>query len=291
MRGNNTLGAVLQEGKRRLKAAGKENYAFEAELLLMEQCKLGRVALFTQEEMLLSPEDVAEYEGSLSQREANRPLQYILGQCDFMGLPFSVGEGVLIPRSDTEILVETVLELGKKEKIHTVVDLGTGSGCIPICLTHYGSMQCTGVDISSAALTFARKNAVQNKKEVRWLLGDLFSALPEREKGSFDAIISNPPYIAKKEIGELMLEVRNFEPHSALDGGEDGLDFYRRIVKDSPAWLKQGGWLFFEIGYDQGGDLLALMKKEGFCHCALRKDLAGLDRVVYGKLGEVTDEV
>ncbi|KXL53914.1 release factor glutamine methyltransferase [Anaerotignum neopropionicum] len=291
MRGNKTIADALLEGKRRLRTAEKENYALEAELLLMEACGLSRVALFTQGEKIISPEQEGKYGNYLSQREENRPLQYILGQCEFMGLSFLVGEGVLIPRGDTEILVETVLEIGKQEGIEKVIDLGTGSGCIPICLAHYGKMQCVGVDISPKALAFARENGEKNQVAVEWLESDLFSGVRQGRKGSFDAIVSNPPYIAKNVIADLMPEVRDFEPRKALDGGEDGLDFYRRIIKESRPWLKRGGWLFFEIGYDQGQALLSLMEEAGFSQCILCKDLPGLDRVVYGKLKEMIDEV
>ncbi len=289
MKGNKTTGETLLAGKVRLKAAGKDNYAFEAELLIMEACGLSRVALFTQGEQPISSEQEERYENYLRQREENRPLQYILGQSEFMGLSFLVGEGVLIPRGDTEILVETILEISKQDKLEKVMDLGTGSGCIPICLAHYGKMQCVGVDISPKALDFARKNAVQNQVAVEWVESDLFSLIPHGWKGSLDAIVSNPPYIANKEIATLMPEVRDFEPENALDGGADGLDFYRRILKESRFWLKNGGWVFFEIGYDQGQALLFMMKEAGFSQCTLRTDLAGLDRVVFGKYNEINE--
>ncbi|WMI81028.1 peptide chain release factor N(5)-glutamine methyltransferase [Anaerotignum sp. MB30-C6] len=284
MKESKTISQALQEGKERLKAAGKDNYVFEAELLMMDICSLSRVGLFTQGEEGISPQQAKRYESYLSQREGNRPLQYILGQCEFMGLPFFVGEGVLIPRSDTEVLVEGILEVSKQEKIDKIMDVGTGSGCIPICLAHYGKMEAYGVDISPKALDFAKKNGENNKVNVRWIESDLFSAIPDDLKGTFDAIVSNPPYIAKEVIEGLMPEVRDFEPRNALDGGEDGLDFYRSIIADSRHWLRDGGWLFFEIGYDQGQALLSLMEEAGFCKCMLQQDLAGLDRVVFGKL-------
>lgn len=286
MRQNKALSAVLFEGKQRLKAAGKENYAFEGELLLMEACGLSRVELFTQGEKVISFEEEEKYSYYLSQREKNRPLQYILGQCEFMGLPFFVGEGTLIPRSDTEILVETVLEISKQHKIKKVIDVGTGSGCIPICLAYYGGMEVVGIDISPKALEYAKKNGVQNHTDIQWMESDLFSKVPNEWKSSFDAIVSNPPYIAQGVIEDLMPEVRDFEPENALDGGKDGLDFYRRIIKESHQWLRVGGWLFFEIGYDQGPGVLSMMRDAGFQQCSLRQDLAGLNRVVFGKLSE-----
>lgn len=291
MKKNKTVANALLEGKRRLQLAGKDNFAFEAELLLMEACKMSRIQLFTQGENPISLEEEWDYNEYLNQRELNRPLQYILGQCEFMGLPFCVGEGVLIPRGDTELLVETVLSFSKENNIQRVIDLGTGSGCIPICLSHYGKLDCVGVDISPKALDFARKNEEVNQVEVEWLESDLFDQVSSLWKGSFDAIVSNPPYIAKAEIETLMPEVRDFEPQNALDGGDDGLAFYQRIIRDSGHWLKNGGWLFFEIGYDQGEALLSMMEAAGFDQCTLRKDLSGLDRVVFGKLKENIDEV
>ncbi|MCQ4937495.1 peptide chain release factor N(5)-glutamine methyltransferase [Anaerotignum propionicum] len=291
MKKNKTVANALLEGKRRLQLAGKDNFAFEAELLLMEVCKMSRIQLFTQGEIPISLEEESDYNDYLKQRELNRPLQYILGQCEFMGLPFCVGEGVLIPRGDTELLVETVLSISKENNIQRVIDLGTGSGCIPICLSHYGKLDCVGVDISPKALDFARKNEEVNQVKLEWLESDLFDQVPSLWKGSFDAIVSNPPYIAKAEIETLMPEVRDFEPQNALDGGDDGLAFYQRIIRDSGHWLKTGGWLFFEIGYDQGEALLSMMEGAGFDQCTLRKDLAGLDRVVFGKLKENIDEV
>ncbi len=202
-----------------------------------------------------------------------------------MGLPFFVGEGVLIPRDDTEILVESILE--KQNGCGTLLDIGTGSGCIPVALGKYGTFDnLLAVDISPAALTYAEKNAQRNGVEITFYESDLFSALPEEWKGRLDAVISNPPYIRRKEIPTLMQEVREFEPWSALDGGADGLDFYRRIIQESRKWLRPGGWLFFEIGYDQGKDLLRLMKDGGFIQVEIRKDLAGLDRVVFGRKTE-----
>lgn len=284
MKENKTIKEALQEGKARLKLAGKENYAFEAELLLMDLLSFDRVKLLTEGEKALSLQEAKQYEGYLLEREANRPLQYILGHCEFMGLPFFVGEGVLVPRSETEGLVEEILAVCKNDKIDHIIDIGTGSGCIPICLAHYGKKEVWGVDISPSALEFARKNAQANKVDVTWIESDLFSKVSHTQKGRMDAIVSNPPYIVRDVIATLMPEVREFEPMNALDGGIDGLDFYRKIVEESCEWLRDGGWLFFEIGYDQGQALLDLMAEAGFCDCTLRQDLAGLDRVVFGKL-------
>ena len=283
---NKTIAEALKEGKQRLKAAGKEAYAFEAELLLEKAAGLNRTALFLRGEESLSEEVLAVYEGYLSEREQGRPTQYILGEWEFMGLPFHVGEGVLIPRGDTEVLVETILEKQQTEPMESILDIGTGSGCIPVSLGHYGRFeQIMAVDISPKALSYATKNAAENKINIDFYESDLFTNVPAEWKGRLDAIVSNPPYIPKKDIEELMTEVKDFEPMNALDGGEDGLDFYRAIVEQGRDWLVDGGWLFFEIGYDQGEDLRKLLTEFGYTEIEIRKDLAGLDRVAMGRKG------
>lgn len=283
---NKTITEALREGKLRLKAAGKEAYAFEAELLLEKAAGLNRTALFLRGEESLSDESLMVYEDYLFERERGRPTQYILGEWEFMGLPFHVGEGVLIPRSDTEVLVETILEKQQAEPMKSILDIGTGSGCIPVSLGHYGKFEkIVAVDISPKALGYATKNAAENRIKIDFYESDLFTNVPEEWKGNLDAIVSNPPYIPKKDIEELMTEVRDFEPMNALDGGEDGLDFYRAIVEQAKVWLKDGGWLFFEIGYDQGEDLRSLLHESGYTEIEIRQDLAGLDRVALGRKG------
>lgn len=285
---NKSVAEALREGKLRLKAAGKEAYAFEAELLLEKAAGLNRTALFLRGEESLSEDVLAVYEGYLQEREQGRPTQYILGEWEFMGLPFHVGEGVLIPRGDTEVLVETILEKQHTEKFKSILDIGTGSGCIPISLGHYGKFEkIMAVDISPKALDYATKNAAENKINIDFYESDLFINLPAEWEGRLDAIVSNPPYIPKKDIEELMTEVKDFEPMNALDGGEDGLDFYRAIVEQARVWLKDGGWLFFEIGYDQGEDLRNLLQEFGYTEIEIRQDLAGLDRVAMGRKGEL----
>lgn len=285
---NKTIAEALREGKLRLKAAGKEAYAFEAELLLEKAAGLNRTALFLRGEESLSDEVLAVYEGYLSEREQGRPTQYILGEWEFMGLPFCVGEGVLIPRGDTEVLVETILEKQQAEPLRSILDIGTGSGCIPVSLGHYGSFEkIMAVDISPKALGYATKNADENIINIDFYESDLFTNVPAEWKGRLDAIVSNPPYIPKKDIEELMTEVKDFEPMNALDGGEDGLDFYRAIVEQAKDWLVDGGWLFFEIGYDQGEDLRKLLHEFGYTEIEIRQDLAGLDRVAMGRKGAI----
>ncbi len=281
---NKTIREALQQGKLCLQEAGKADAAFDAELLLEKAVGMNRTALFLRGEERISDAAAEAYEGFLAQRAAGRPTQYILGEWEFMGLPFHVGEGVLIPRGDTEVLVETILEKQQSERFKSILDIGTGSGCIPISLGHYGKFEkIMAVDISQKALGYATKNAAQNHVQIDFYESDLFQGMPAQWRGRLEAIVSNPPYIAKKVIEELETEVKDFEPLNALDGGEDGLDFYRAIVEQSRSWLQDGGWLFFEIGYDQGEALLSLMTESGYEEVTLKQDLSGLDRVVYGK--------
>ena len=280
-----TFGSVLREGREMLKTAGKPDFALEAALLLEQAAGLTRTERILREKEPLPAQADTIYQRFLSERKNGRPLQYILGEWEFMGLPFFVGEGVLIPRNDTEILVESILE--KQNDCGTLLDIGTGSGCIPIALGKYGTFdKLLAVDISPTALAYAEKNAQRNGVEITFYDSDLFTALPEEWKGRLDAVDYNTPYIRREEIPTLMQEVREFEPWNALDGGADGLDFYRRIIQESRKWLRPNGWLFFEIGYDQGKELLCLMKDGGFVQTEIRKDLAGLDRVVFGRKTE-----
>ena len=214
----------------------------------------------------------------IEKRAVHIPLQHLTGEQNFMGLDFLVNEHVLIPRQDTEILVEEIMR-----DLHDgirILDMCTGSGCILLSLLHY-SNDCSGVgvDVSEDALVVARQNADRlAEKQAVFIQSDLF----EKVEGSFDLIVSNPPYIRSQEIAGLMPEVREHEPHLALDGKDDGLHFYREIIKGAMPHLKRGGQLFFEIGYDQGEAVQALLAANGYTEIAVVKDYAGLDRVVYG---------
>lgn len=226
------------------------------------------------------PQDVwEEYQRLLERRGTHVPLQHITGEQEFMGIPFLVNDKVLIPRQDTEILVEEAMKVIKEGS--ELLDVCTGSGCILVSLLKLvPGTKGTGCDISGEALQVAEENAGRQKVSVQLCQGDLF----EPVTGSFDVIVSNPPYIPTAEIEKLMAEVRLFEPVTALDGREDGLYFYRRLAAESPAYLNPGGWLLVEIGCDQGEQVAELFRKAGFCEVSVKKDLAGLDRVVKGRL-------
>ncbi len=256
----------------------------DARLLLEFACKTDRNALFLKGDMEVDKEKEDMYFSLLERRKQHIPLQHLTGEQEFMGLTFLVNENVLIPRQDTECLVEIVLK-----HLHDgmrILDMCTGSGCILISLLHYSNdCEGVGVDLSEKALEVARKNSellsdngITDRINSSFLHSDLF----EKVDGKFDIIVSNPPYIRTEIIDTLMPEVREFEPVMALDGFSDGLYFYRKIVDDAKKYLNRGGQLFFEIGYDQGESVSSLLQDAGYVDIYVEKDLAGLDRVVYG---------
>ena len=283
---NDTVSQALCWSRKQLLENGVDDGAYTARLLLSHAMGRSISNLLANGDLPLQKEENVRFAEMVEKRLTGYPTQYILGKWEFMGLPFLVKEGVLIPRADTEILVETVLEKAKKNHIKRILDLGTGTGCIPISLAYYGQMDVVGADINPEAILLAQENAKLNHVPVNWFTGDLFMALPESLQGQFDAVVSNPPYILTDELPLLMHEVRDFEPRLALDGGKDGLDFYRKIVKQCSDWLRSEGWLFFEIGCGQAQAVCGLME-EAFTQIEIIKDLAGLDRVVAGRRKQV----
>lgn len=231
---------------------------------------------------------IVEFENMMNMLKEGVPIQYILNNKEFMGLDFYVEEGVLIPRNDTEILVEFLIEyINSKDMNMNVLEIGVGSGAISLSLGHYSpSAKIKGTDISKDALKVANKNLDKFKlNNVQFIEGDLFSSL-ENKNEKFDIIVSNPPYISKEDIKTLDKKVKDHEPILALDGGEDGLDFYRKITRESLNYLKDGGLLIYEIGYDQLEALENILESEGFKDIVSLRDYQGLDRVVMGVLRE-----
>lgn len=277
-----TYRECYEQGCRTLQAAGIEEAALDARLLLEAVCGTDRNDLLVHGEQPVAPEAEEKYLNWIRQRAEHIPLQQLTGEQGFMGLTFSVNEHVLIPRQDTEILVEEVLK-----ELHDgmrVLDMCTGSGCILLSLLHYSNdCEGLGVDLSVEALEVAGRNVLkvltpEKAEHAHFLQSDLF----EKVEGKFEIIVSNPPYIASAEVEKLMPEVRDHEPRMALDGTEDGLYFYRRIIEEAGKHLVSSGMLFFEIGYDQGQAVSELMRTEGYCDVQVVQDYAGLDRVVFG---------
>ena len=300
-----TLYDLLNEGSAALQQAGDTDGENDAKLLLFEALHLDLVHFLMDRLRPLSEQDakvqeqIRTYREMIEKRASRIPLQQILGSQEFMGLDFFVNEHVLIPRQDTETLVELVLQeqQGPEKKL---LDLCTGSGCIAISLAVKGGYRSvTATDLSEEALKVAERNAkmhgfavvsyteTQDAPEQAghsfiFRQGDLFTAMLQSEAGTFDIITSNPPYIPTAVIATLEPEVREHEPMMALDGTGDGLKFYRRIAKEAGAWLKPEGAVYLEIGYDQGKAVSELLSEAGFAKIRVVKDLPGKDRVVCG---------
>ncbi len=276
-----TVEKYIKSGAESLKESGIEEYRLESRLFMMKATGFSKTELFTKNDYVLTEAEKEAFESTIKRRITGEPCQYILGKCEFFGYDFYVDKNVLIPRNDTEILIETVLKYAGEFGIKNMLDIGTGSGCIPITLALEGDIKMTSVDISEGALNVAKKNASLNNVSVEFIKSDVFSALKDRK---FDSIVSNPPYIEREEINNLSTEVKDFEPLNALDGGIEGLDFYRRIIKEGKEHINENGFIFFEIGYNQGEDLKMLFEENGYKYIETVKDLAGLDRVVVGRL-------
>ena len=271
---------LLKWGTDELTAHSVDNASVDAWYLLEHIYSISRVDFLIRRNDLFDEAQMkqsADYQALIRRRSEGYPVQYLTGNTEFMGLPFFVNESVLIPRQDTEVLVETALAMMKPEC--RLLDMCTGSGCILLSLAKLGTVaEGVGVDISEGALKVAERNRENlGLPQVRLVHSNLFESV----EGVFDMIVSNPPYIPTEDIEDLMREVRDHEPHLALDGSKDGLLFYRKLAEESGRYLVPGGSLLFEIGYDQGGAVSQLLDQAGFKDIHVKKDLAGLDRVVY----------
>lgn len=275
---------LYQLGVERLEQAGIKEAALDARLLLEYTCGTDRNTLLVHPDMDVPEKQEKDYVNYIETREKRVPLQHITRTQCFMGIDFYVNQDVLIPRQDTEVLVEEVMP-----HVHDgmrILDVCTGSGCILISLLKYSNdCEGVGVELSEKALDVARKNAEsilgEKNMSLSFYQGDLFEALGEGIQ-KFDIIVSNPPYIPTEDIKDLEPEVAKYDPLMALDGMEDGFFFYRRIIAEAGKYLVRGGKLFFEIGYNQGEAVSKLMENAGFAYIEIKKDYAGLDRVVCG---------
>ncbi|MRR57357.1 MAG: peptide chain release factor N(5)-glutamine methyltransferase [Deltaproteobacteria bacterium] len=275
-----TILKVLTWTKGYLAEKGVENARLEAEWLLCAALGLDRVGLYVNFDKPLTAGELGACRALVARRARREPLQYILGSQEFFGLEFEVVPEVLIPRYDTETLVREALSRAPKGA--KILDIGVGSGCIAVALAkNLPEADVSGVDLSPEALELTERNAKRHGVAVSLSRGSLFEPFADRQ---FDVIVSNPPYIRTSDITTLQPEVRDFEPHAALDGGVDGLDYYRRIIPEAPVHLKRGGWLLLEMGIGQATDLLALFEATGhFQELFTAKDPGGIDRVVGGR--------
>ena len=272
---------ALEYGKQRLLECEIEDANLDAWLLLEYVSGISRSWYFVHEDEEISEDDIEEYQILIEQRGKHIPLQQLTKEAYFYGMKFFLNENVLIPRQDTEVLVEQVLSLSKGKENLKLLDMCTGSGCILLALlANLKQASGTGVDLSEKALEVAQRNGKELGIEVSWVQSDLF----DKVSGSYDIIVSNPPYIETSVIEGLMDEVKLYEPRMALDGTEDGLFFYREITMQAGKYLKNNGILAFEIGYNQGKAVSEFMKENGYKEVQVLQVLAGLDRVVTGRI-------
>ena len=280
-----TLQQAYNKGKELLKEADIYDFDVDAWYLLEFVTGVSRSKYYANPFEEISSKNEEKYFACIEKRSSHTPLQHITGVQDFYGLTFKVNEHVLIPRYDTEVLVEEVLKVINKELSKediSVLDMCTGSGCILLSVLNYANknIRCKGIgaDISTKALEVAKSNSLNLNIEADFIHSDLFDNI----SGKFDIIVSNPPYIRSDIIPTLSKEVKDHDPMLALDGMEDGLFFYRKIVDESVNYISDGGRLMFEIGHDQGEEVKKLMENAGYSQVYVKKDLAGLDRIVCG---------
>ena len=269
---------LLDFGKEKLRQSGVEEAELDARYILEKVSGLSRAEYFLHSDDKIDNDKTEEFLRLIERRSERIPLSYVIGTRDFMGFTFKVNENVLIPEQETELLVEEVIKYCKGK---TVLDMCTGSGCIAISVSLLGEpSEVTASDISYKALEVAKENAeFLNASTVKFIKGDLF----ENITGSFDIIVSNPPYIETRVIEELEPEVRDYIPRLALDGDEDGLKFYKNITKKAIKYLNKNARIFYEIGYNQSEAVTDILLKNGFEEIKIIKDYSGLDRIVTAK--------
>lgn len=278
-----TVGRLIPWAAEYLGGHGVDSPRLCGELLLSHVLGCSRLELYLRFEQPLSPEELADFKKLILRRKGREPVDYILGNREFYGLEFSVGPGVLVPRPETEHLVEEALARLEGLEAPRILDLCTGSGAVALTLAHERpDAEVTGCDISPEALTWARRNAhnLGLQERVRWLMGDLWEPVAAGS-GFFDVITANPPYVTTAEMAGLSPEVGRFEPRLALEGGEDGLDIVRSIIAGAGAHLRPLGWLLVELGAGQAAQAQRLAQACGaFAEVSLIKDLAGIERVL-----------
>jgi release factor glutamine methyltransferase len=284
-----TIGRLIPWAAEHLQKYGVSAPRLSGELMLTQVLGCTRVDLYLRHEQPLNAEELARFKALILRRRAGEPLAYILGRREFYGLDFSVGPGVLVPRPETEHLVEEALKRLAHQESPRLLDLCTGSGAVALaCLAGHPTLKAVGVDISPQALDFARQNAARLglAERVEWLLGDLWEPLAAAG-GFFEAITANPPYVREDEWPGLSPEVRDFEPRQALVSGPEGLDLMGQILQGARAFLRPQGWLLVEMGAGQAAQVSSLARGVGiFEQVALVKDLAGIERVLVCRRGD-----
>lgn len=276
---------LLKIYKSILKGKNFETYTLDVEVLLMYATGFNKIKLYTDTDYELSLKEFEKFKNAFERRLKNEPISYIIGKCEFMGLEFFLNKDTLIARADTEILVEKAIEIIKKNNLKFILDIGTGSGAIAISLAKYcENTTICALDINANAILKAIENAKLNQvyERINFSQSDLFENIPQN--AIFEMIVSNPPYIRTDDIYNLEDNVKEYEPIIALDGGKSGVEFYEKITENAYKYLKNGGFLIFEIGFDQANDVKNIMIKNNFEEIEILNDLAGLNRVIYGRL-------
>ncbi len=271
---------IFIQYKKILKENNFDTYSLDVEVLLMNILNFSKTQLYLNTDYVLTNEQFEKFIKYFNRRLKNKPIAYILGKCEFMGMDFFLNNDTLIPRPDTEILVEKAIEVIKEKNFKNILDIGTGSGAIAISLAKYCNVNVDAIDINNNALQMAKRNAKLNNVSVNFIQSNIF----ENINNKYDVIVSNPPYIKTDVIQTLETNVKDYEPILALDGGESGLIFYEEITNNAYKYLNVDGYLMFEIGHDQAEEVKNIMKNNNFYNIKVLKDLAGLDRVIFGKI-------
>ncbi len=271
---------IFIQYKKILKENNFDTYSLDVEVLLMNILNFSKTQLYLNTDYVLTNEQFEKFIKYFNRRLKNEPIAYILGKCEFMGMDFFLNNDTLIPRPDTEILVEKAIEVIKEKNFKNILDIGTGSGAIAISLAKYCNVNVDAIDINNNALQMAKRNAKLNNVSVNFIQSNIF----ENINNKYDVIVSNPPYIKTDVIQTLETNVKDYEPILALDGGESGLIFYEEITNNAYKYLNVDGYLMFEIGHDQAEEVKNIMKNNNFYNIKVLKDLAGLDRVIFGKI-------
>ena len=273
-----------------LREHGSASPRLDAEVLLAHARECERIQLYTQYDQTVTDEQRAVMRDLVRRRASAEPVAYLVGHREFFSLDFAITPDVFIPRPDTEVLVMAALDAAKSFDAPRILDLCTGTACVPIALAkNRPQARLTAVEFSAEAYEVATRNVATHGfgERIRLIFGDLFEPISEADQ--FDMIVSNPPYIPCAEIPELQPDVRDHEPHIALDGGEDGLDVIRRLISQAPDYLVSGGWLMFELSPEQASTAQGLMDSAGYDDIGVRNDLSGSPRVVVGRSGPMSN--